>query len=379
MIRRPLSWTRRAFLGSSLSIGGSIVLGCANPLNLTQPQSATGGTQGIEPLEPSFLYCSDDNHFFASLAHLHGLNRFESKDGTEYPNGLEGLPAGAVLLGINNQSAYERRVRVSIAMPPYGERANQVIDIPGDSGRYASLTPHYDFERLYALTTTTPAQVELEVTPEGGATQLLTETMLIEPVNRIAWQVQFNDSQLDMRKFVVALVTPADRQGLIHKLIKDASGFLKPPVMDGYQSGNKQNVRNQLNALYLALQKRGYNYTSISEGFFEGIQRVRPACVSLEHNTGNCIEGTLVFAAALEALGMEPSIVFAPGHAFLALAVEKGSKSNFFLETTMVGTGSFEDASASGGKQFARGQREGHLHFVDVQPMRQWRVPPVGL
>ena len=220
-------------------------------------------------------------------------------------------------------------------MPPYAQTAREEIEIPARQGRLLSLTPRFDFQRLYQLSSTTPAQLEFEISVKGYAAQRLTDTVLLEPINRIVWEVRaLDDSFINFRKFVVALVTPADLKGRVHQLIKEASSFLRPPIMDGYQSGEAKQVSVQLHALYLALQERGYNYTSVSEGFFEGIQRVRPASVSLEHNTGNCIEGTLVFAAAAEALGMDPEIVFVPGHAFFAMPLMEGSKKTLFLTSS---------------------------------------------
>ncbi len=365
-------FTRRMLLGTGLGVSVSSLLGCICPALNSPSSQSTNRRSSIEVLDPLYTLCSDDNHLFTSLAHLYGLNLVELDNGQEVRH-------GTLLLTFNNHGTKTRRVSASISMEPYASEATFDIEVPPQTGRFLGVTQRFDFERLYALSTTTPAVIEMTITPEGGSPQSFTDTVLLEPVNRIAWAMPFQGEMLDMRKFVVALVTPADREGLVHKLIKDASQRLKPPIMNGYQSGDTAIVRLQLEVLYETLQARGYNYTSISEGFFEGIQRVRPACVSLKHNTGNCIEGTLVFASALEALGMQPSIAFTPGHAFLSLAVAPGSQSTFFLETTMLGSGSFEEAMAAGAKHFTEANEAGVIHFVDVQAMRTWRVPPVGL
>lgn len=59
----------------------------------------------------------------------------------------------------------------------------------------------------------------------------------------------------------------------------------------------------------------------------------------------------MVFASAIEALGMKPYIVIIPGHAFVAWDVKGDGSFIDALETTMVGSASFEEAWGEGNRQ----------------------------
>jgi hypothetical protein len=83
-------------------------------------------------------------------------------------------------------------------------------------------------------------------------------------------------------------------------------------------------------------------YVTVTQDFFgAGSQNVKFPVESLATASANCIDGTLVFASALESMGMRPGIVVVPGHAFVALLADQNADpcivSNWVpMETTMV-------------------------------------------
>jgi hypothetical protein len=83
----------------------------------------------------------------------------------------------------------------------------------------------------------------------------------------------------------------------------------------------------------------------------DAVQKVKLPKETLETLSGNCIDGAVLFASAIEALGMHPYIVLLPNHAFVAWEVKPGSGIIDGLETTMVGSASFEDAWEYGNKE----------------------------
>jgi hypothetical protein len=76
-------------------------------------------------------------------------------------------------------------------------------------------------------------------------------------------------------------------------------------------------------------------------------QRVRLPRESLQDGEANCIDGTLLFASLLEAASLSPAIVLVPGHAFIAWETWKQKDEWRFLETTMIGKATFEEACHS--------------------------------
>jgi hypothetical protein len=98
---------------------------------------------------------------------------------------------------------------------------------------------------------------------------------------------------------------------------------------------------DQLAAIFLALQARGMQYVNVPQDFFLGAQNVRYPAESLATASANCIDGSLVFASALEAMGMRPGIVMVPGHAFVAVLPDPDADpcqvDNWLpIETTMI-------------------------------------------
>ncbi len=135
-----------------------------------------------------------------------------------------------------------------------------------------------------------------------------------------------------------------------------------------------EGAADQIGALFLALQKTSKGYSSVSAGFFAGTQTIKYPAKTLADGSGNCIDGTLVFAAALESMGMEPLIESPDGHAFVAVRCFPGSKCIVPIETTMVATSTPGDAIATAAGEMAGVQQE-----VDVNAMVGKGYLPVGL
>jgi hypothetical protein len=105
----------------------------------------------------------------------------------------------------------------------------------------------------------------------------------------------------------------------------------------------------QVKALYEELRSRGVSYVMdpsvASEQAF--VQRTRLPAEVLASTNAQCLEGTLLFATLMEAIGLKPIIILVPGHAFVGWRTvpKDGAKGEpLFVETTMVGGAPFEAA-----------------------------------
>lgn len=79
-------------------------------------------------------------------------------------------------------------------------------------------------------------------------------------------------------------------------------------------------------------------YTNITDSFFLASQRVRRVDETIASRSGNCIDGTVLFASLIELMGMKPVIVYVSGHAFIGIRDSASEDAGFwFLETTLVG------------------------------------------
>ena len=100
------------------------------------------------------------------------------------------------------------------------------------------------------------------------------------------------------------------------QILKDLS---KSSSFTGYQSGNSNEVRKQIAAIYGALHAENIVYRPMPASFETVGQRITLPDQVLSSKLGNCIELSLLFASILESVGIHSGIVLQKGHAYLAV------------------------------------------------------------
>jgi hypothetical protein len=113
-------------------------------------------------------------------------------------------------------------------------------------------------------------------------------------------------------------------------------------------------VIDALQATYGELQSWGISYVNVAFSFFDatGTGSVRwPSTVFTDH-AANCIDGSMLFASVLEALQLEPVVVFIPNHAFMGVRQSPGDTRVWPIETTLLGSAPFANALAAGIDQY---------------------------
>lgn len=182
----------------------------------------------------------------------------------------------------------------------------------------------------------------------------------------------------DFREYVAAWVTPASPA--VEKLLRDATEYMPGEAIYGYQAG-EQGVLPQLAAIYRVLNndyRIRYVSTPVSLASTEKtfVQRVRLPAETIQQRAGNCIETAALYAAAIEAMDMNPLLVIVPGHAFVACETNDGSHQYIFVETTVLGEGStFEEALRLGAENWARFQSQSML--IDIHHWRSRGILPM--
>lgn len=133
----------------------------------------------------------------------------------------------------------------------------------------------------------------------------------------------------------------------------------------------------QLGAIYNVLQERGMRYVDAPADFLSRpTQTIYYPSETLDSLSGNCIDGTVLFAAALEAMGMRPYIFLVPGHAYLGVALWRDTTVALALETTMVGTHWYWEARSAGEEEFGLHLADGSLVSVNVPWTRTQAIRP---
>jgi hypothetical protein len=178
------------------------------------------------------------------------------------------------------------------------------------------------------------------------------------PVKFVARDVLFwgyiddGDNFVDTSAFIAAWVTPnhPDLRGLL----KNASRYHPNRSLYGYQlkSNDPAELRDyariQVKSIYKAL-KNDYdiNYVNTPVSFTPKnivAQRINLPSETLSRGIANCIDSTVLFASALEAIGFKPYILILPGHSLLGWAIDKDSAKLDFIDVTYVSEIGFEEA-----------------------------------
>jgi hypothetical protein len=185
----------------------------------------------------------------------------------------------------------------------------------------------------------------------------------------------------DFSPYLGAFVTP-NAPDLMH-FLRSAARRHPEGRLVGYQ-GDPGAVEPQIKALFEALKQEAditYVNSLISFTPEQGManQRVRLPRESLKDSQANCIDGTVLFASLLEAVSLSPAIVIVPGHAFIAWETWKDAPGEWkYLETTMIGTHSFEEAHRAGEVNAARyqalAQKTGSPQIFRLLPLRELRA-----
>ncbi|NLN88402.1 MAG: DUF4011 domain-containing protein, partial [Syntrophomonadaceae bacterium] len=103
---------------------------------------------------------------------------------------------------------------------------------------------------------------------------------------------------------------------ILHKATEYLGKWTGNPSLNGYQSKDPQRVRNQLAAIYAALQDKEIVYCVPPASFEEHGQKIRTPDIINEQRLGTCLDLTVLFAACSEAAGLHPLIIFTKDHAF---------------------------------------------------------------
>lgn len=128
-----------------------------------------------------------------------------------------------------------------------------------------------------------------------------------------------------MPEFIAAFVTP--NHPVINDIIKIGAKYLaqwgKQPLFTGYQTNNPNNVKLQMAAIYAALMESQIVYNNPPAGYEIVGQRVRMPHKVMEAKEGTCLDLSVLYSACLEAVGLNPLIMFIKGHAFVGCHLEQ--------------------------------------------------------
>lgn len=212
--------------------------------------------------------------------------------------------------------------------------------------------------------------------PASGHTFAQQRPVFLHGSSDLYWGRKFANAQLLAR-----WVTPHDDAVL--QLVSRAEKIVPGGRLRGYNQVNgrrvEAQVRAQAEAVFQALKQSRITYVSsiYTFGNYPGeTQRVRLPRETLSLSNANCIDVSVVFASAMENLGMQPVIVIVPGHAFAGVKLGPGSQHILYVDLTVLPEGTFRSAVKRADGWFAR-TAQNEVLTVDVGAARALGVYPL--
>jgi hypothetical protein len=216
------------------------------------------------------------------------------------------------------------------------------------------------------------------VSTDGNLLYAESHPVLMHSGSEIFWGRKFANAQMAAR-----WVTPHDPAVL--DLIASSRAYIARGRMAGYNKSTgdskaiARHVRAQAQAVFRALQKSGISYVGslfVMGEYVGQAQRLRLPRETLHLKSANCMDVSLVFASAMENLGMEPLVIIVPGHAFAGVRLGPKAEDILFVDLTVLPRGSFENAIARA-QSWIRKTPQEEVLTVDIASTRVLGVYPL--
>ncbi len=282
------------------------------------------------------------------------------------------------ILTITNTSKHPIVQVISGEIPEFSRRFQQSVVVGPDDTAALKISPDL-LPTAYGNQEIAHAMLHLSVTDESGSTMFAqARPVLIHSGSDLYWGKQFGNAQLISR-----WVTPHDPAVL--QLVSNAHKFIANGRMPGYNQANPnksalaQQVTQQAEAVFKALQRSGFSYVSsiyTFGGFTDVAQRIRLPRETLSLDSANCMDISVAFASAIENLGMKPVIVIVPGHAFTGVRLGPDSPDILYLDLTVLPKGSLKQAQQRAMYWLRKTPAEQVL-TVDVASARRMGIYPL--
>ncbi|MBO6213256.1 DUF3320 domain-containing protein [Algoriella sp.] len=175
----------------------------------------------------------------------------------------------------------------------------------------------YDLNFLKSLSEKDLDQIQFKVIKNGEIIAQKTISLEVLPIDYFGGLQTYPEL---LASYVLS------NNAFIYKIKTDAIKILETnnlnPSFEGYQTNNKERVLQLISSIYKAIQNYEFIYSAIPPSFEKTGQRIRLIDQVIETKFGNCIDISLIFAACLEAINLNPLLVVTRGHAFVGVWLE---------------------------------------------------------
>lgn len=281
-------------------------------------------------------------------------------------------------LTISNTSARPVLQIISAEVRGWSRDFSQTIVVPPHQTRTLRLEPELLSE---AFENAEIRQATLSVSAQDAATGHVfsqQRPVFLHSSSDLYWGRKFANAQLLAR-----WVTPHDDAVL--QLVSRAERLIPGGRLRGYNQlpgvNVEAQVRAQASAVFAAMKQSHISYVSsiYTFGNFPGeAERIRLPRETLELTNANCIDVSVVFASAMENIGLQPVVVIVPGHAFTGVRLAPGSQNILYLDLTVLPAGSLNQAIERA-QSWTRKTDSSEVLTVDIGAARSLGIYPMPL
>lgn len=294
---------------------------------------------------------------------------------------MAGVPA-LVRVSLTNLEKEDRQFRVETEISGVTERGSTTLTIRKSKGESALVTPPLKTSfTISNVRAPQSAQLVIKITAigKGGEKVVYDQTHPIELMPRDHLPLfRFIDAEkLAITRtsgFIAAWITPNAKP--VDTFLSEAKKRAPRETFSGLQSATIPQVK----ALFDELKARGVSYVMDPDVGSDDVksQRTRLPTEVLASGNAQCLEGAILYATLLEAIGLEPAVVLVPGHAFVSWrpSPKDGVATPLFLETTMTHSAEFEEAMATARGEFETHSKNGVATVIDIKKLRTFGVTP---
>jgi hypothetical protein len=284
---------------------------------------------------------------------------------------------GVVAVTISNPGSSSLNERVAVKVPGWSDEEIQMTELAAGATRTLLFAPSF-LPRFYKNKEITAATVRVSVSNLGGNT-LYQSTV---PVRLRSAQDMYWGRNFKYAQFIASWVTPHAPE--VEAVLAQAKNYTPDRRLPGYEnwknaSDQQRETYIEAKAIFTALKKMGLSYVKSSStlgGHTSVSERVRMPRVSLEQNSANCIDAAVTYASLFENLGMEPTVVIVPGHAYVGVRVAEGASEFLYIDAALTGRTTFETAVSSGKTGLARRDHD-DITQVNIHQARSAGIFPM--
>ena len=207
----------------------------------------------------------------------------------------------------------------------------------------------WKYDKLATVRQAVPIDVIMELKVDGESLGEKTVTATLRTVNDCLFIVVESEDEDDYSDFswlFAAYVN--ENHPWVDQTLKEALDTDIVASFDGVQSGDPEQVLMQVLAIWNVMQRKGLRYsdvtTTAAASGSVGSQHVRLFDESVKAAQANCVDGSVLLAAVLRKIGLDPHLVTVPGHMFLAFSLD--DETMVGLETTMMGSADLDKVDA---------------------------------